>query len=390
MFVLKRNSYFYAKNTLTVGHTTSMKHIFNFSNNLLLLVCLFLCACHQELEYSQGKEYKTSVFAIPSYMPRRIVRLIESLRRDEHKTHLEETLALRGIKVLWPHLILLADGDTDSVALVPIYDPAYPNEIRCIWRFDLKEDGRYKQSFLYRDKFPPADRWGFDYLTVHALGKAAPRGVYFKDSQRNYARLSLYHCVYYGVGGVDDQGKEHISWRERCWSEYITMPIPVYPDDNTNGGGAGGGAEPDNSGGGGDYGFSNEQLNSLRECFDKIDKKASFKSSRASSIYDKLAKCSKLIQMIQKYFEGRHAIGNLILSVAPIKNVESNQISHGVTYAPSAEVGDEKPGPNNIEVRINPETIDDLTEEGLTAVLMHEMLHANLLAKCYLSQVRMV
>lgn len=117
------------------------------------------------------------------------------------------------------------------------------------------------------------------------------------------------------------------------------------------------------------------------ELFDKIDQTPSFAKSRAKDIFEKLVSESKLVSMIMKYFQGKHAIANLILTVKPIPDQVPGKILYGVTYAPSEVVKDGKPGPYNIEVRINADYIGRFTNEGLAAVLLHELLHANLLAK---------
>ena len=118
----------------------------------------------------------------------------------------------------------------------------------------------------------------------------------------------------------------------------------------------------------------------FEELFDKIDQTPSFAKSRVKAVFDILVSESTLVSMIMKYFEGKHAIANLILTVKPIA-APPGKVIYGATYGPSEKIGDGDPGPYNIEVRINSHHVNTLTAEGLTSVLLHELLHANLLAK---------
>ena len=349
----------------------------------ILGMCLVVSSCQKEQDYPTPSmtEVRTP-YDYPGRLDLRLARLVDRLRSEEDSLRFAHSLSQLHAQPLWEHAVL-EDQGIDTLAFVPVYNPQTPEEIHTIWIFQLHRDGSYQQRFLHRSEQASEIEWGFDYFTVFALGKRPHNGSQFAFLGENGARAAFRRCIRYGVGGEDLEGHEHLEWRTKCWDEDIWQAIDPSVDGDPHNRRSGDSGDFGGGGGGPSWGEYRPPVNSpvlFEELFDKIDQTPSFAKSRVKDIFEKLVSESKLVSMIMKYFEGKHAIANLILTVKPIA-APQGKVIYGATYAPSKKVGKGDPGPYNIEVSINSHHVNTLTTEGLTSVLLHELLHANLLAK---------
>lgn len=351
----------------------------------ILGMCLVVSSCQKEQDYPTPSvtEVRTP-YDYPGRLDLRLARLVDRLRSEEDSLRFAHSLSQLHAQPLWEHAVL-EDQGIDTLAFVPVYNPQTPEEIHTIWIFQLHRDGSYQQRFLHRSEQASEIEWGFDYFTVFALGKRPHNGSQFAFLGENGARAAFRHCIRYGVGGVDLEGTEHLEWRTKCWDEDIWQAIDPSVDGDPHDRRSGDSGDFGGGGGGPSWGEYRPPVNSpmlFDELFDKIDQTPSFAKSRVKAVFDILVSESTLVSMITKFFQGKRAIANLILTVGTIPEENSQKgVIYAATYGPSDKVGDGGAGRYNVEIRINSKYVNLLTREGLTSVLLHELLHANLLAK---------
>lgn len=219
------------------------------------------------------------------YADNRVAPIAETMRRVEmEKPFMEAFCQQYGIP-LWDYADVYQALDDETVYFwVPLYNSDYPNEIRSIWYFEMK-DGLLDYGPITRDA-PLITQYGqdfqFDYLSYLVFGRQNASGLEFRDpvATRYYEVIGVECRDAYTIVGdlVAYKGtvcKEVTVWREEWDSDLVDGD-----DGNVSpGGGSGTGVPVEGSGGNADKAkkmFENKNMTDrnweiIEKMIDKID-----------------------------------------------------------------------------------------------------------------------
>ena len=266
---------------------TSKQHTMKKKKNFLFYTLPWLClllSCLQDEESTQ--EHQQQIEDWFYYTDNHVAPIAKTMRRIEEEQPFMDAFSRQYGIPLWDYADIYQASNDDAVYYwIPLYNSNYPDEIRFIWYFEMK-DGLLDYGPITRDATlikEYGQDFQFDYLSYRVFGRKNASGLEFCDhaETRGYYELIGIECrdAYIIVGDITEYKgtfcKEIKVWRD-TWDSDI---VDEGDDEGNISGGSGSGVPVEGGGNNTPKAkkiFENQNMNernwkTIENMLDKID-----------------------------------------------------------------------------------------------------------------------